>query len=265
MTQEVRKVQFILQKEPVQDIDVLIVKQELDKQRLVHSYTEMSLKKLEGYLEKEDGSMSEKLKEAVPVGTLEFVSCYLEKVHGIRSMNPIEVPECLRLGNILKRDYSIIERKDIPEKGYYFLKNVSRLKRFSYTGELGHIFNDGTVLEDGLYQLSEVVGIESEFRVFVHRDRIVNVVNYDGKPYIFPDKMLLLEMVMRYSLDQSRPASYTMDVAVVKNRGTALLEIHPWTSVGLYGYMFGAELPYCYRDGLDYYIRQNKPVQPWKR
>lgn len=111
--------QFILQKEPAPDIDVMILKQELDKQRLVHSYTEVPLRKLGGYLDKMKDTSPAAIKETVPVGTLEFVARYLEKVHGVRHMNPIEVPECLRLDNILKREYSIIGRKDIPESGYY--------------------------------------------------------------------------------------------------------------------------------------------------
>ncbi len=54
-----------------------------------------------------------------------------------------------------------------------------------------------------------------------------------------------------------------MDIAVIRDRGTAILEVHPWVSVGLYGYMFGSSLPYCYRDGFEYYINSNKEISEW--
>ena len=63
--------------------------------------------------------------------------------------------------------------------------------------------------------------------------------------------------------DQDRPKAYTMDIAVIRDRGTAILEVHPWVSVGLYGYMFGGSLPYCYRDGFEYYIKTNKEISEW--
>lgn len=249
---------FLLQNDYKEyDMDKEILKNELIKQHYIHNFKEVSF-----------GDYKDNLytyeEESIPVGTLDFVNEWLNKRFNIKSMNPIEVPDILRSDKYLKRKYSIIKREDLPKSGYYFVKYVSKLKEFSFTGLIETLSNEeekgNSFLKEGLYQVSEVVDILSEYRVFVHQDEIVNIVWYDGKPTIQLDMSLLLEMVGKFSISKDRPLSYTIDIAVIKDRGTAVLEVHPWVSVGLYSYMFGSYLPYAYRDGLDYYKNVNKQI-----
>lgn len=62
-------------------------------------------------------------------------------------------------------------------------------------------------------------------------------------------------MIYRYSIVKDRPKSYTMDIAILKEGSTIILEIHPVTSVGTYGYS-SIDLLYMYKDGIDFYSKQ---------
>lgn len=252
---------FILQKEQayIDNLEVFVMKEILDRQKFVHQHTFM---KAEDLLNTVKTSSKINMKEAVPVGSIEFVQQYLKTYHNVDKMNPIEVPDILRHERFLKRKYSIIEKSELPKEGYYFTKYVSELKQFSYTGLIENLKRDVPVLKDGLYQLSEVVEILSEYRCFVSQDDIMGIQFYNGDPTILPNEKeieLLKEMVIRYTVDKKRPMAYTFDIAIIKDRGLAIIECHPHTSVGLYG-LYGGFLPYCYKFGLDWYIKHNNKL-----
>jgi len=252
---------FILQKESEKvDIDTRILQDELNNQKSFHSYTYGKITDFDS------GSIkNNEFNNTIPVGDLNFVSAFLNKHHGIMQMNPIEVPDVLRKDEFLKRKYSIIEKKNLPKTGYYFTKYVSQLKVFSYTGRIETLHYEDTgkepFLKEGLYQLSESVDMVSEYRCFVHNDKLISINYYDGDCTVFPDTDLLKRAILMYQLDPDRPEAYSIDLAVIRDRGTAILEIHPWVSVGLYSYIFGSNLPYCYRDGFLWYVEKNKDIQ----
>ncbi len=245
---------FLLQKEKedITDIDVFNLRLILDR----HAYQyEYSYAKLSDILNLENDFSG-----VVPVGTLEFVGAWLKRYHNVESLHPIEVPDILKKEKYLKREYVIIEKDFLPESGRYFLKYVSKLKIFSFTGDIadadsGH--EDGFVLPDGLYQLSEAVDFISEYRVIVMEDEIKAIQHYDGDPTIFPDVDLIKEMILQLMSDPNRPLAYTIDIGVIRDRGTAIIEMHPAVSFGTYGYS-GSDLPYIYKLGLDYYIYINQ-------
>ena len=54
--------------------------------------------------------------------------------------------------------------------------------------------------------------------------------------------------------------SYTIDI-MVGPKGTAIIEVHNFTSVGLYHNLWGNNLLYAYRQGIDYLINDNKNIQ----
>ena len=256
---------FILQKEGkyIDNVETFTLKEILDRQKFLHEYTFMNLESLS-----KDVKLPPRvdIKTAVPVGTIEFVQAYLKNAHGIENMNPIEVPEVLRHNKYLKRRYSIIEKNELPKSGYNFIKYVSQLKQFTYTGSIENLkyetFNTTNKLKEGLYQLSEVVNILSEYRCFILQDEIIGIQYYDGDCTVLPreqDIHLLKEMVARYTLDKTRPQAYSMDIAIIKDRGIAIIEVHSFASLGTYG-LTSNSLPYCYKFGLDWYIKHNTPI-----
>lgn len=67
-----------------------------------------------------------------------------------------------------------------------------------------------------LYQVSEVVDILSEYRVYIINGNIENIVHYNGDPTIFPDVKLIEEANLLYSKEKDYPKSYSMDVMVLQ-------------------------------------------------
>lgn len=251
--------EFWLQKTEEFDIDIEILKSILNKEKYQHTYRQ---DEMSTYMKLINYDATGNLQYMVPVGNLDFVQTMLKSIHNVDRMNPIEVPDVLREEMFLKRKYSIIDGENLPKKGSYFIKYVSKLKEFTCIGNSESLHYNGR-LKDGLYQVSEIIDIKSEYRVFVAGDVIKAINFYDGNPEIFPDIDLIVDMVNTYKQDLDRPKAYTMDVAVAKNRGTLILEVHPWVSVGLYGYIFPNSLPYFYRDGFLYYVQSNKELNTW--
>lgn len=212
------------------------------------------------------------LKEATPVGSLQFVQKYLKSIHGIDTMNPIEVPKILREERYLLRDYRICPADKIPKKTLAFIKDVSVLKRptlISNTKDIDFVGGEEFIVPGHLYQVSGVLDIISEYRVIVADDKILGIQFYDGDPTVMPNEKEILkikEMVLRYSTCEDRPSAYGMDVAVVKTgsktepkRDLALIEIQPFVSMGTYGCR-GAFLLRLYENGLKWYLNVNKPI-----
>lgn len=249
---------FIIQTENdmINDVEEFTLTQILDRQSSMHSYSMVNAEDLIDFIEQ---TSSINFKEAIPVGDIKFVKEYLNIVHEICDIIPIEVPEELRVNKYLKRRYAVLEREEIPKKGDYFLKTAFKLKDFTYVGEISNLFeyeNSGDFLKEGLYVLSERVNILSEYRCFVLNDIIKGIQFYSGDCTIMPtpdDVALIKEMVMKYSKNPNRPKAYTLDVGIIKDKGVAVLECHTHSSVGLYGYN-DESLPYHYKFGFEWYL-----------
>lgn len=76
---------------------------------------------------------------------------------------------------------------------------------------------------------SQVVKWESEWRVYVVNGKIGHISHYDGHRYAKPRVKRLEEMVSKLSAQ-----NYVMDVGILKNGRTALIEVNDGVSVGAY-------------------------------
>lgn len=264
---------FLLQKEKSDmDIDeeVLQLKNILRGQKFTNQYSLMSIDDFNSEL-KLPSNISPK--EAIPVGTIDYVQKYLSSIFGINKMSPIEVPEELRLPQFLLRNYSIIDRDELlTKRGYWFVKYAGKLKQFSYTGLINLILYEDDnkpkscepFLKQGLYVFSEVKDIISEYRVIVNRNEIKGIQFYDGDPTIMPtieEINKIKEMVLRLSINSKNPLAYTLDIAIIRanndvGRDLMIIEMHPFACVGTYGCV-GGFLPDAYRNGFDWYVNQN--------
>lgn len=202
------------------------------------------------------GDASE-LKGCIPVGTIDFVTNYMRMFKKDFKQNPIEIPAYLRTDEFLKRDYHIGDIRDVPSTGIWFVKDVSTLKHFSKVCNLDHEFNDLIELgKDANYLVSSVVDILSEWRVYVLDGELANICNYNGDCTLFPDMSLIRKAMSLIELNEKWLKSYTIDVMVTK-KGTALIEIHNFTSVGLYSTLWGQDLLWGYVDGIRYLQEDN--------
>lgn len=254
---------FILQKESQDlDIDVLTLKEELKNQKMSHQYMEISLSNLKSINFKH--LFGKNFNQLIPVGSLKFVQDFL-KIHcGIPNMWPIEIPKELRLPHFLNREYQILDHQDVATiHGRKFLKYASELKVFSYWDDVQRLIqNNPNLLRSGLYVVSELVDFVAEYRIFVHRDKIVGLQFYDGNPLVLLSKdnlKKIQEAVLRYSQSKNKPKSYTLDIGILQNGDIAIIEVHPWCSVGLYG-CSGGFLPDAYIDGFQWYLQYNTPL-----
>ncbi len=81
----------------------------------------------------------------------------------------------------------------------------------------------------------EIVEFESEYRVYIHKDRgILGIKHYLGDPYITPDKSFVDEIynLSKINLTQN---SYTLDIGIDDKGINYLIEINDGWAVGNYG------------------------------
>lgn len=207
--------------------------------------------------------------EVVPIGTIPFVTKCINKLYGVTKENPIEIPSYLRTDEFLKRDYRFDKLQNLPKVGKFFIKNIEELKSFTYCGELLNVNIDGLMEEkkendyslsfkpDTLFSISEAVDILSEYRVYVINNKIVNISNYNGDCTLFPDINLIKKAMLLIEYNSRWLKSYTIDV-MITNRGTSIIEIHNFTSVGLYSTLWGSDLLLGYVQGIEYLVYDNK-------
>jgi hypothetical protein len=203
----------------------------------------------------------ERYRNAIPLGTIEFVNAYLNIFKNIDNMKPIEVPGCLRNQYFLKRNYGFYLGDNLPKCDYCFIKDASQLKGFSHIGNLSEIKDN--INPEHIYQISDVLNIKSEYRVYIINGRIYSIANYNGDVCMLPDMQLIQNANMRYSIEKDYPGSYTMDVGV-GDFGTCILECHVLFSCGLYTTVLGTDFLNGYIDGMNYLKKYNFEIKPDK-
>ena len=120
---------------------------------------------------------------------------------------------------------------------------------------------------DELYVVSSVIeNIQAEYRVFVHRGKIVGIKQYDGDLLTEITRQSierLKQIVEVLNIDTKMPKSYTIDIMAYRNDETGkldfeIIEVHTVVSIGLYGFD-SDKLLEMYIDGINYYREVNKP------
>ena len=269
---------FLIQKDHENlSLDNIILFKLIQQEKYLHTYEMIDNKDFFYIDENEEQQLRKKntfpmeYQNAIPLGTIEFTQNYFKIFYGIEKENPIEIPSILRTEEFLKRKYSIISSDKIPKNGYFFIKDVSQLKVFSYTGDMGlfmydEIFdkpkkNDYSLHlnKKHLYQVSEVVKILSEYRIFVINNEIYSINNYDGDVCLFPDVQLIKKAILLWSTQKDCPNSYSLDVAITP-RGTIILECHILFSTGIYSTVQGTKLLWGYQDAKDYLVNYNTQI-----
>ena len=236
--------EIFLQKD-YEGLDTPIVKEILDRTKYTHEYEMITLKELrERYTN---------LKK-IPIGSIEFVYEWLHKIQPDIWMEPIEVPLCLRKSPYVKREYQFVPYEEIKNHLPCFVKDITVLKSFSQVVYKEEELND--ISPNHYYLISEIVDLKSEYRIYFIDGKIQNICNYNGDPTIFPDIDMIQKANLLYSLDEYYPKSYTMDVMITQY-GTEIIECHPFCAVGLYSTLWGNNLIYAYRDGIEYYRKRN--------
>ena len=161
----------------------------------------------------------------VPVGTVEFVREAM-KLAGIKEPPNITYPETLK--RFLKRSIRLTNLNNLKDLKGKFIKPVET-KLFT-----GFVY-DGSNLnqpESLLIWESEVVQWISEYRVYVLNKEILGYARYDSNEEESCFELELVnEMIKEFN---DSPKAYTLDVGVLSNGETALVEVNDAWAIGLY-------------------------------
>lgn len=166
-------------------------------------------------------------KDYVPVGSVDFVTDFLMYFYNIYP-KPINVPQ--ELFDFAMR--AIFNGDNLSLKGCigkYFVKSNDKIKYFAEVVDCGV----NNTVPIGHYQISEFIGIESEWRAFVYQNKLVGLQNYSGDFTMFPNVSHIEMMIKDY---KSAPVAYTLDVGVFNYCDTFIIEVHDFFSCGLYGF-----------------------------
>ena len=206
-----------------------------------------------------------------PVGSVEFVRKFAKLAYGTDYFpKPINVPEQLMpelySGRICRNlisgehvyNYFGYVNMHLPLNhkncNRFFVKSLDTIKdeRNGFYDVIPDLHNGAMTMEARMhngYQVHKIFDhrsfevftncqvstmlddIESEWRVLVYKGKGVDVKNYSGDPFVFPNADRIYQFIDQYT---EAPEAYTLDVAVT-NKGTWVLECHDFFSCGLYG------------------------------
>ena len=171
------------------------------------------------------------------VGSIDFMSRLFKRIN--YTPEPIDYPEeILKSGLLnvsilkatLEQALQIIESKELLN---LFVKPV-QTKLFD--GILIKDVNQAKYLKDFPLQTKVwVIGgvdIVSEHRIYVHNGKAIYGCNYSGDFKINPDYNYADNLINAY---KSAPVSYTVDVAILRDGSTTLVECNDFWAIGGYG------------------------------
>jgi len=169
------------------------------------------------------------------VGYIEDTKWFFEQM-GWKVDYNLTLPLDLNKDKFLKRKTAkIIEFKTLLHhnnsiKFPYFLKPIN-VKTF-YPSIIKNE-NDLAPYENCKHFLiSQLIDIVSEYRCYIIDRKIVGCYNYLGDFYQYPNLKLVDQMISEF---EDAPIGYSIDVAVLKNGETCLIECNDGWSLGNYG------------------------------
>lgn len=179
-------------------------------------------------------------KDHLVVGHIDQCRRHIKNITG-KDVPNIDYPEPLI--PFMKRKFeirplsSVYGRMTIDENPEpIFVKSVSQ--KF-ITGFVCNNFSDfvrnctGIPL-DTLVYTSDVVDMKSEYRTYIHRHQIMNSIRYKGDWDKAPRKSVVEDMLYAVR-NEKMPIAYSIDVAVLENHSTVLIECNDGFALGNYG------------------------------
>lgn len=184
------------------------------------------------------------MQDLIPIGSLEYVKNIIRIQLGLTDkskvvIKPINVPK-----KLLDKKYTLRDIEEMGRDGLkfilyrnnkeYFIKSATDCKKFDamITKSISE------VPADEKYFVSEVIDIECEWRVFVHKNIVRGVKLYSGD---WRDSLkteglaeFIDEVVTEFNSELS---AYTIDIGKVGSK-YCVIEAHNFISCGLYGFSY---------------------------
>ena len=206
------------------------------------------------------------IEKDVIIGSVQSISEFF-KGCGIEVPEYLGYPEELKpyLGRkIIETTFEDAHRHQFP----IFIKPSKGVKRFTgclvETGrQLGYLRDFDKVEDSDPVFLSDPIDFLSEFRCFVHEDKLKGIQFYLGDFTLFPDVSVIQKMIEDYT---TANCAYTLDVGVTPSGATFLVEINDMWAIGSYGFNAKDYVLMCVRRMREIGRQANGEVIPlWKK
>lgn len=174
----------------------------------------------------------------IPVGGLNFVSAYLGK-----HIKPIDISRVDR--KFTGREIQILSYDEmtayLDRNGPRFIKSATKCKEFP-AGKYDK--NSIESIEKSInylhkshkFMVSELIHLLAEWRLFIHKGKILDCKQYTGSWESRFDEAFVKEMVASIPKSIIPYTSYTVDIGLTDANSTVLIEAHNFISCGLYGF-----------------------------
>jgi hypothetical protein len=186
----------------------------------------------------------------IPIGSVEFVIQFLKTFHGLNP-RPINVPRDL-FGFANREIFNGTNMSLDGLKGRWVVKDNDKIKGVMKVVEDPDILS---VYPGGNFQISKYTTIDSEWRAFVYKNKLVGLKHYVGEFTMFPNVDHIKMMIQAY---KSAPIAYTLDVGVFNHVDTFVIEAHDFFSCGLYGFADHSILPSMFGRWFTQYVNKHK-------
>ena len=191
----------------------------------------------------------------IPIGSVEFVTQHLQEFHGL-TPKPQNVPTSLfpyAYRRILNGTEEGVQSA-VDEYNRTFVKSNDVIKGFQEVFKKGMDVGD---IPKGNYQISNSINIDSEWRSFIYKGKLVGLQHYVGEFTLFPNVRVIKHMIEVYEASKEAPIAYTLDIGI-NDQGTFVIEVHDFFSCGLYGFSNHAILPQMFGRWYTEYVNKNK-------
>lgn len=174
-------------------------------------------------------------RDSLLVGDGAAVSLALRQL-GVEPPPPLDYPEALR-PFLLRPVWQSTVGRLLTLEAPLFAKPAARAKRFTgrvFAGPEDLYYLHGTSSREPIW-CSPPVSWRAEWRAYVLGDRVLDLCWYSGDAGLAPDLDTLQAMLRAFRSSGSAPAACALDVGVLEDGRTALVEANDALALGAYG------------------------------
>lgn len=210
------------------------------------------------YLDVLTGNLDYKALHSPVIGSIDAMTKLFKRIKKLPE--PIDFPKEIFINpEIIKRKIKIIPLKDAMEEfkeneNPVFIKPVQTKLFDGIPVTKIHHLNYLRYLENPDVYVSEMIDIVSEHRAYIYKDEVKYCCSYSGDFRKNPDYTYIEKIMELY---KSSPIAYTIDVAVLKDGSTELIEVNDMWAIGSYGL-------YC-MDYAEMLFERYKQIMGWEQ
>jgi hypothetical protein len=184
--------------------------------------------RLISFEEVQSGKFNMLIKNNLFVGSVEFMKEVFSKIG----------KENVRVPKNSNREHKVMtlgDAKEIAKSGQSIFIKPFDIKLFTgfILDQMVHT-SISDVSDDTNVMVYDVFSskIKSEFRCYINNNRVVDVRNYSGDLFCYPNEEYLKNVI---DINKDFPISYTIDIGVLENGDNVVIEYNDMWAIGNYG------------------------------